>query len=204
MAIEAIALARGAPLIRAVEADASGFALGLAGGHQRANAAVALHVMRVIDAHGLAVTPAAVIEGLAHPNWPGRLDTRVLPGGRELLLDAAHNPAGAAALASYLENAPGEPRPLVFAAMRDKSIAEMLAALLPSVSGLVATRASNPRSADPVELAALARTIAPALPVDVEPDVGEALARAWRQSPRIVVAGSIFLIGDVLKTIGGT
>src|SRR5262249_33655221 len=119
-------------------------------------------------------------------------------------LDAAHNPAGAAALASYLEGAAGGPRPLVFAAMRDKAIAEMLTTLLPCVSALIATRASNPRSADPDELAALARRLAPALPIDAEPRVDDALARAWGRSPRIVVAGSIFLLGDVLKVIGAT
>jgi dihydrofolate synthase/folylpolyglutamate synthase len=203
-AIAEIAHQRDAPLIHAGEGDASGFEIGLAGAHQRANAAVALHVLRVIAAHGLDVPRAAVAEGLAHPAWPGRLDRRQLAGGRELLLDAAHNPAGAAALASYLENAAGGPRPLVFAVMRDKAIDEMLARLLPHISGFVATCASNPRSADPVELAARARRLAPALPVYVERVVEDALARAWEQSPRIVVAGSIFLLGDVLKAVGGT
>jgi dihydrofolate synthase/folylpolyglutamate synthase len=203
-AIEQIARDRQAPLIHADEGDAAGFEIGLAGAHQRTNAAVALHLLTVIAEQGHAVPRAAVAEGLAHPGWPGRLDRRLLSEGRELLLDAAHNPAGAAALASYLENAVDGPRPLVFAAMRDKAIAEMLALLLPHVSSFVGTRASNPRSADPVELAAVARGLAPALPVHVEPIVDDALDRAWRQSPRIVVAGSIFLLGDVLKAIGGT
>jgi len=203
-AIAEIAHARDAPLIQADEGDAAGFEIGLVGAHQRANAAVALHLLQVIAAHSLEVSRAAAAEGLARPGWPGRLDRRLLAGGRELLLDAAHNPAGAAALASYLENAADGPRPLVFAAMRDKAIDEMLARLLPHVSGFVATRASNPRSADPVELAARARGLAPALPVYVERVVEDALARAWGQSPRIVVAGSIFLLGDVLKAIGGT
>jgi dihydrofolate synthase/folylpolyglutamate synthase len=203
-AIEQVAAERGAEIIRATPADASGFTLGLAGAHQRANAAVAVHLMRLLDARGIAVPAAAIADGLARPQWPGRLDLRRLPDGRELLLDAAHNPAGAAALASYLESDVRARQPLVFAAMRDKAIADMFTALLPHVSRLVVTRASNPRSADPEMLADIARATAPGLPIAIEPRVEEALASAWRESPRIVVAGSIFLLGDVLKSIGGS
>jgi folylpolyglutamate synthase/dihydropteroate synthase len=95
-------------------------------------------------------------------------------------------------------------QPLVFAAMRDKAIGGMFAALLPRVSRLVVTRASNARSADPEMLADIARAVAPGLPVAIEPRVEDALAAAWRESPRIVVAGSIFLLGDVLRRIGGS
>jgi len=92
----------------------------------------------------------------------------------------------------------------VFAAMRDKDVAGMFAALLPAASHLVVTRASNARSADPVVLAAKARAVAPELAISIEPAIADALAAAWRDSPRIVVAGSIFLLGDVMKLIGGS
>jgi dihydrofolate synthase / folylpolyglutamate synthase len=98
--------------------------------------------------------------------------------------------------------ASGKP-PLVFAAMRDKAIDGMLGELATTVSALVLTRASNPRSADPADLADRARAIAPGLRVEVEPSSARALTAAWRIAPRIVVAGSIFLIGDVLKEIDG-
>jgi dihydrofolate synthase/folylpolyglutamate synthase len=114
-------------------------------------------------------------------------------------LDAAHNPAGAAALSSYLATLDGPT--LVFAAMEDKDAAGMFEALLPVVSRLIVTRASTRRSADPMRLAELARTIAPALPIAVEPESAAALTEAFRTSPRVVVAGSIFLLGDVLKVI---
>jgi folylpolyglutamate synthase/dihydropteroate synthase len=91
----------------------------------------------------------------------------------------------------------------VFAAMRDKDVAGMFAALLPAVSSLVVTRASNARSTDPEVLAREARTVAPALPIAIEPALADALAVAWRASRRIVVAGSIFLLGDVVKLIDG-
>ena len=147
---------------------------------------------------------STIAAGLADPQWPGRLDRRRLADGRELLLDAAHNPAGAASLASYLTGEGGDPRPLVFAAMRDKDVDGMFAALLPAVERLIITRASNARSADPESLARQARAIAPALPIAIVPQLGAALDTAWRASPRIVVAGSIFLLGDALKIIDGT
>jgi dihydrofolate synthase/folylpolyglutamate synthase len=199
--IERIARERGAPIIRTTAADAGGFAIHLAGSHQRSNAGIAVRLLEILDTSAIGVPAHAVSAGLADPQWPGRLDTRRLADGRELLLDAAHNPAGAAALASYLIAGGGPPRPLVFAAMRDKDIPGMFAALLPAVGGLVVTRASNARSAEPEALAVHARGIAPGLPIAIEPIVEEALAAAWRQSPRIVVAGSIFLLGDVMKLV---
>ena len=202
-AIDAIASSRGADVIRADALDCNGFAIGLAGTHQRTNAGVAVRLLQVLDARLIPVPPEAIASGLAHPQWPGRLDVRRLADGRELLLDAAHNPAGAAALASYLV-ADGPPRPLVFAAMRDKDVAAMFTALLPAVSRLVITRASNARSADPESLAKEARAIVPALPIAIEPIVANALDAAWRTSPRVIVAGSIFLLGDVMKRLGGS
>ena len=199
--IARVANERGATLIRATPADAAPFTLGLHGDHQRANAGVAVRLLEQLTARGVGVPSDAVARGLANPEWPGRLDQRRLPDGRELLLDAAHNPAGAAALASYL-TAESQRRPLVFAAMRDKDIDGMFRILLPAIGAAVMTRASNPRSADPGMLADSARTIAPALPIAIEPSSTDALAAVWRMSPRIVVAGSIFLLGDVMRQLG--
>ena len=201
-AIEQVARDRGAEVVRVSARDVEGLAIGLAGAHQTANAAVAAGLLRILDARGIRVPAQAVATGLARPEWPGRLEMRRLADGRELLLDAAHNPAGAAALASYLLTGSDLARPLVFAAMRDKDVAGMFAALLPAASRLVVTRASNARAADPAVLAEQARAVAPGLPISIEPAVADALAAAWRDSPRIVVAGSIFLLGDVMKLIG--
>ena len=203
-AIDEVAASRAAPVIRARATDCDGMTIGLAGAHQRSNAAVAMRVLQLLDARGVAVPDRAIETGLADPHWPGRLEVRRLANGRELLLDAAHNPAGAAALASYLRAEDGEARPLVFAAMRDKDVSGMFAALLPAVGRLVITRASNARSADPEWLAEQARAVAPALAIAIAPSIGDALEIAWRASPRIVVAGSIFLLGDVMKRLDGS
>src|SRR6185369_6948966 len=104
------------------------------------------------DARGVRVPPDAIAAGIASAEWPGRLELRRLPDGREILLDAAHNPAGAAALASYLHEEMRTPSPLVFTAMRDKDYAGMLQPIVTPVDGrraiseIVLTRASNPRS----------------------------------------------------------
>jgi dihydrofolate synthase / folylpolyglutamate synthase len=223
--IEAIAHDRQAPIVRARDgvtaavasaglAAATAFdlktatrdygtlTLSLRGDHQVANAIVAVHVLEQLDERGVRVPADAVRQGLARVSWPGRLDHRSLPGGRELILDAAHNPAGAAALASYLRNISGERPVLVFGAMRDKDVHGMLSALLPTVSRMIVTRASNSRSADPEALAAEAQTIDPSLHVEVVASPADAMAAAWSSSSRVVVAGSIFLLGDVFKEIG--
>jgi dihydrofolate synthase / folylpolyglutamate synthase len=171
----------------------------LRGDHQVANAVVAVRVLEQLN-----VRPAAVVDGLAQVRWPGRLDIRRFAGGREAILDAAHNPAGAAALASYLETLEGDRPPLVFAAMRDKDIDGMLRALVPQISALVVTRASTHRAAEPEALASRARTVAPSLPIFAEPSPQAALDAAWRLSSRIVIAGSIFLLGDVLRDFDRT
>jgi dihydrofolate synthase/folylpolyglutamate synthase len=173
--------------------------IALAGAHQIGNAVVAIRLLEELDGLGIGMSPSQIGQGLATVRWPGRLERVFFPGGREVLLDAAHNPAGAAALASYLRE--HEKRPLVFAAMRDKDAAGMLQALAPAVSAIVITKASNRRSADPEALAELARTLAPAIAVSVASSPARALAEAWHISPRIVVAGSIFLLGDVTEEL---
>jgi dihydrofolate synthase / folylpolyglutamate synthase len=225
-AVERIARERGAEIVRARAgirvtrpraagiADANVFdlrtpvrdygtlRLALRGEHQIANAIVAVRLLEQLDGCGIRVPADAIREGLAQVTWPGRLDHRTLAGGRELILDAAHNPAGAAALASYLTSIGGERPVLVFGAMRDKDVHGMLSALLPTVSRMIVTRASNSRSADPEALATEARAIAPSLNVEVIASPAAALAAGWSSASRVVVAGSIFLLGDVFKEIG--
>jgi len=202
--IDEVAAANGAPVVKASAADVENFEIGLPGAHQRGNAAVAMKLLACLEDRGVAIGRDAVVQALSRTQWAGRLDLRRLPDGREILMDAAHNAAGAEALAKYLESLPGGRVPLVFAAMRDKDATTMFRALLPAVSGLILTRAENPRSADPDDLARVARDVAPSLSIDVAPALPDALELGWRTSTtnRIVVAGSIFLLGDVLRRLG--
>jgi len=175
--------------------------LALGGLHQVTNAVVAVRLLEQLESSGLHIGTSAVVAALASVRWPGRLEQITLPDGRSALLDAAHNAAGAEALAVHLDRL-GSRQPLVFAAMRDKDVTMMIRTLAPCASHIVVTRASNPRSAEPTELAALFGRLAPDVQVEVADTPAEALARAWNASPHIVVAGSIFLLADVMKELG--
>lgn len=184
------------------QSDYGEIALGLSGPHQIDNAVVALRTLETIAGKISAVTTPAIKRGLSEVVWPGRLDLRRIGQGREVLLDAAHNPDGASALAQALADDRSWSRPpLVFAVMQDKDSAAMLRALLPVVGPVICTRASNTRAMDPEALGVLVRNLAPDRSWTVEPTPAAALHAAWQLAPRIVVAGSIFLIGDVLKLL---
>ncbi len=175
--------------------------LGLRGDHQVPNTLVAVRLLeelgRVVN-----VPAESIVAGIRDVKWAGRLQMVEVPDGRRVLLDAAHNPAGAWVLASYLKREFPEPLPIVFGAMRDKDVALMLKNLLPAASAMVMTEAATPRAHGAAELAQIARKIAPKAKIDVEPDPKRALERAWRRCPVACVAGSIFLVGDILGALG--
>jgi dihydrofolate synthase/folylpolyglutamate synthase len=220
--VRAVCRERGAPLVEAeagcrIEAArASGLTslaldtpvrhygpltLALRGRHQVGNAVVAVRLLEAIDAAGLPVDGAAIAQGLSEARWPGRLGVYERPGGRRLVVDGAHNPAGAAALAAYLaEEWPGG-LPIVFGAMRDKQVDGMLAALAPCARPLILTTAPGRRGAGAASLAAMARGGAASAVIE-EPDVHAALDRAWTFGPVVAVAGSLYLAGAILEQQG--
>lgn len=177
--------------------------LALAGRHQIDNARVAIVAFEAFaDALNLAVDPQAVAQGLATCRWPGRLQW--IPGTPPLLLDGAHNPAGVAALVNFLQARGGPPPVMLFGAMRDKALDEMLRHLLPCVETVVVTQPAVERAADPQELARQIEALG--RPTEVLSDVGAALARARErvgQGQFVLVTGSLYLIGDVLARVGG-
>ncbi|MFO7693953.1 MAG: Mur ligase family protein [Vicinamibacterales bacterium] len=176
--------------------------LGLRGRHQVRNALVAVRLLEALSDAGVAVPAAAIERGLREARWPGRLDWRRLADGRRVLLDAAHNEAGAAALAAYLREAvPDGRQPLVFGAVRDKDHAGMLRHLLPSAAPIVLTAPPTPRAADPDLLLAAVRAIDPGARVVVERDPAAAMDAAWAVARDITVAGSIFLLGAVVPVL---
>lgn len=175
--------------------------LGLLGAHQIPNALVAVRMLEELG-RLFPVGHDAIIAGLRDVRWPGRLQLIEAAKGRRVLLDAAHNPAGASALAAYLAREFPEPLPLVFGAMHDKDAAEMLKTLLPCAAVVVVTEPGNSRARPAGELAALARTLAPTLRIEVERNPMAALDRAWTHGPMACAAGSIFLVGDLLDGLG--
>ena len=182
-------------------AGLEGRALSLSGAHQRENAAVAVALLREIDALGWRVPAAAMRAAATDVEWPGRLE-ELRRGRSRVLLDAAHNIAGARALAAFLRDNGWTDSVLVFGAMRDKDVTAMLRELAAVCRSIICTTAQTPRAASAADLAAVVAQIAPSLPVDAIESPTEALERACALSERVVVAGSIFLIGplrDILR-----
>ena len=171
--------------------------LALPGRHQLENAAVAVAVLETWSARVSFVPTSAIVAGLTDCRWPARLEWLRLAGGGELLIDAAHNPAGAAALATYLQDTDLAPIPMVLAVMEDKDLAGMVQPLRPVAAAFVATTVPHARARTAESLAAALRVLAPKLPIEVEPEPEAAVARALARSPRAVAAGSIYLIGPL-------
>ncbi len=176
--------------------------LALPGRHQRDNAAVAVAVLDELARQGTPLPEAAIRTGLTDVSWPARLE-RVRYHGHDVLLDAAHNPAGARALASYLQEIGWTRVTLLFGAMRDKDARGMLEALAPLCTQVVCTTAATRRAATASQLAAAARDVLPSgVPVEAIDDPSAALERAAASAQQVVAAGSIFLIGplrDILR-----
>jgi len=174
-----------------------GLTLGLAGDHQRQNAALALALVDVLRTGGARIPDAAVIAGLRDVRWPGRLEE--IPGPPLLLLDGAHNPGGAEALRAALDGRyAGRRVHLVFAVMREKDVGPMLALLLPRAASAIFTRLDTPRGLPPESYLDRARRLLGN--VEVAPSSGQALERARRRAAPedvVVVAGSLYLLGEV-------
>jgi dihydrofolate synthase / folylpolyglutamate synthase len=177
--------------------------IGLLGRHQAQNAAVALATLDALgERWGIAVDEEAIRRGLAAARWPGRLElldgTRV--GIGRVLLDGAHNPAGAEALAAALADL-GLRRPtIVFGAMRGKRVAAVLRALAPLEPRFVFTSVDDPGALQPRSLARTWRRVSgKRAPTAATP--GEALRSAGGDP--LVVAGSLYLVGAVRGMITG-
>jgi dihydrofolate synthase/folylpolyglutamate synthase len=170
--------------------------LGLRGAHQARNAVVAVRLLESAADRGIRISRGAIEQGLADAQWPARLELIQLDGNRQVLLDAAHNPEGARALAAYLQRWHPERPPLVIGVMRDKNVQEIAGTLLPHVSSVTATAAPTPRAIPPEDLARHLRA-AGAVEVVVEPDPARAIDVALEHAPVVCVAGSIFLVGAV-------
>jgi len=177
----------------------------LIGRHQLRNVALAIATAEELSKQDLPVTAESIERGIRETRWPGRFQVIHASGfSPEIVLDVAHNPAGAwalrSALSSYYE---GRRIVFVFGAMRDKAIGEIAEILFPLGERVIATRAVNPRSASPEEI----REAASRSSTEVEgvPDVASALERAriFADSDGIVVVtGSIYIVGEAMQALG--
>jgi dihydrofolate synthase / folylpolyglutamate synthase len=177
----------------------------LVGRHQLRNVALAIAAAEELHAQGFAGITAETIErGIRETRWPGRFQVIATHAAwPEIVLDVAHNPAGAWALRSALsERYADRPLLFVFGAMRDKAISEMAEILFPLAERVIATQPENPRSASSEEIRrAAARTGAE---IEIATDVASALERAKAVAGldmSVVITGSMYLVGEAMRIL---
>lgn len=196
----------GAP-VQAVEKplDAS-LPLGLAGSHQRWNAAVAVALLR---AAGFEPDAEALARGLRDVEWPGRFQ-KITHAGRELILDGAHNRHAAERLVRTWREEYGDRRcTLVFGALADKDPSTLLSVLAPLAEEVFLVRVDSPRSADPDSLAGALSAFP--TPIHTVHTLSRALELVFggtitdpgsRRRP-VLLTGSLFLVGEALSLLSG-
>jgi dihydrofolate synthase/folylpolyglutamate synthase len=175
----------------------TGWEISLTGSYQRWNAALAF---AAVVASGLRPELSVIANGLRSVVWPGRfqlaLDERVV-------LDGAHNPAAAELLATTWRERFGDERcTLITGLLGDKDVSGILRPLLPMAARVLCVPVRNPRSMPERELARLVGTLASQVPCDIRPDFASAFEHASSHSSRVLVAGSLFLVGEALAHLG--
>jgi len=181
-------------------------AIGLAGAHQRINAALASAVVRALRGK-LPVPETAIENGLKNVQWAGRLQSVERPGGQKVLLDGAHNPAGAKTLAAELmmltqsaaAEKPGLPA-LILGTMRDKDYAGICRILAPLASRIYLAPIGTDRTADPALLAEYCRQANPSAEVIPCQTLAHAFALSQHED-FVVVTGSLHFIGEALELL---
>lgn len=178
----------------------------LPGGYQVINATTAIAAAWHLDQAGMAIPEAAVRTGLAEVSLPGRFEQVPGPGGITILLDGAHSPAAARALARAIEEEfSGQTTVVVLGTSADKDVAAIGRALAPVTRRVIATQSSNPRSAPPAQV--LAGLSGLDVPFDVtgEPDLATAIDHAVTAAGDggvVVVTGSLFTVADAREALG--
>jgi dihydrofolate synthase/folylpolyglutamate synthase len=169
----------------------------LPGAHQRDNLLVAIRLLEEAQAAGLPLDLSRLAAGIARTRWRGRLEW--IPGRPPLLLDGAHNPGGGRALAEHLRTR--GPFVLLFGVMADKDVAELARTLFPLARAVVLTQPRGARAASPEEIARRAGAWGARAHREAVPGRALRLARRLARGAPVVVAGSLFLVGEVIAIL---
>lgn len=166
--------------------------IALAGSHQRWNAALAAHALELA---GIAISDEALARGMRTVEWPGRFQ-QITP---RVVLDGAHNPASAQRLAETWREVFGDKRAtLLLGVLQDKDVRGICSALLPVAGRIIALPVQNPRSATPQEICRAIGEVAPRQECIAVRDLPAALRIAESMGRRILITGSLFLVGEAL------
>ncbi len=171
------------------------------GEHQKLNAALALATVNLLQKQ-IPVRAENICTGLASVNWPGRLQLIEKPNGQKILLDGAHNLAGAEALRAALERDFSGERPLlIFGALGDKNWSGICRLLAPLADKIFTVPVASERTASAGELAEVFRATSPTATAVAAANLSEAL-NASKDEPFVVITGSLYLIGEALEQLG--
>ncbi len=201
--IEQIAQQNRAPLVRTAEPSTFNLqpSTALLGDHQKTNAALAVAVVEVLQPQ-IPVSPAQIQAGLAAVNWPGRLQLIRRPNGQKILLDGAHNLAGAEVLRAALPKIfPGVRPVFIVGALADKQWAAICRTLAPLAAKIFTVPVASKRTASADELAKAFSEADPATAVMGCENLAAALA-ACRNEHFVVITGSLYLVGEALELLG--
>ena len=232
VAIEKVALENNAPLT-IVAADGNlpltkfavpfrdAATLPLPGNHQKRNATLALATIEILQKK-LPVTDGEICSGLASVSWPGRLQVIQRPGGQKILLDGAHNVAGARALREALMSwsssfslsggtlkcelqhagpEAGVPITLILGVLRDKDWQHICGTLAPRAARIFTVPVASERTADAGGLAVACRAANPSSEILACISLNEALKKSAGDT-LVVITGSLYLVGEALELLG--
>jgi len=174
--------------------------LSLRGRHQAENAAAAIEAAESLSEAGIEIGRRAILDGLRKVAWPARLE--FIEDRPSMLIDGAHNPAGARTLRRYIEEFWKGPVTLVFGAMTDKDVEGMASVLFPHAKSIVLTRIRDSRAATNARMGRLA--LSATQNVIFTETVSQALSWARSVTPPeglIVFAGSLYLAGEIKRLL---
>ncbi|HJZ99258.1 MAG TPA: cyanophycin synthetase, partial [Candidatus Solibacter sp.] len=148
--------------------------------------------------HTLGIAREAIEAGIAETRWPGRLER--ISSRPEIILDGAHNPAGARALVSYIRRFYGGRKvTLIYGAMRDKAVAEMTAILFPAADAVIVAAPGQERATRPETI----RDLSDRPDIRMAGSVAEALdsVRNARPDEVVFVTGSLFMVAEARRLL---
>ena len=169
----------------------------LAGSHQKQNAALAIAALRAAK---IDIDDSAIARGLATVEWPARFQR----WDERIIIDGAHNPAAAHALAeTWREIFRDQRATLILAILSDKDLSAICEALAQISDYVFLPKIRSERAAPPQELANVLSTIAPSVPYSITESIHEALASARSKPNPILLTGSLHFAGEALAHLRG-